>query len=142
MNKRNSVSTPKYLVEFIKTYFNIKQFVDPVPLNPNFCPKTHKCALSFPWKDIPFFVNPPYSNVKKFIQYAHRQYKQYGTKIILLVKTDTICTKYFSEMFKDAFLVFIPHRVRFPKFEHSARFTSVLIAFGFGKEQTFTIANL
>ena len=142
MNKKNSVATPKYIVEFIKTFFEIKEFIDPCPMNVNFDPLKHKCALSFPWKDLPFFVNPPYSNVRKFIKYAHEQYKLYGTKIVLLVKTDSICTYYFSEMFKDAFLVFIPHRIKFPTFSFAAKFSSVIISFGFGREQTFTVANL
>ena len=142
MNRKNSVETPRYMIDFIKKYFEINQFVDPCPLNINFDPLKNKCALSFAWKDDTFFVNPPYSNVRKFIKYAHEQYKNHGTKIILLVKTDVICTSYFKQIFKDAFLVFVPHRIIFPTYPNPARFTSVIIAFGFGREQTFTIADL
>lgn len=47
-------------------------------------------ALSHQW-DMDFFMNPPYSRVREFMEYAYQQHKKHNVDALILVyaKTDT-----------------------------------------------------
>ena len=136
---RDSVKTPQLLLTRITSYFSINDFVDPCPFQQNFDEKKHICALSFQWKKHIYFVNPPYSKAKKFVLYACDQHIKHKTRIIMLVKTSVIATKYFKKVAPHCSLVLIPGRIKFPTFNQAARFGNILICFGFGIKKTFDI---
>ena len=118
---RDSVATPLYIKEALEREFNTT-FFDPCPLNPHWTID----GLSIPWK--PFtFVNPPYSNVRPWLEKAAREHKL-GNTVILLLKTETVCRRYFKQ-FEGVELRFINHRIKFPLYPLPARFSSMLVVF-------------
>ena len=137
----DSVKTPQLLLTRITSYFSINNFVDPCPFQKHFDPKKHICGLSFQWKKHIYFVNPPYSKAKKFVLYACDQHIKHNTRIIMLVKTSVISTKYFKKVAPHCSLVLIPGRIQFPTFNQAARFGNILVCFGFANKQTFDVLS-
>jgi len=69
-------------------------------------------ALTLNW-DVDFYMNPPYSQVAKFIKYAYEQHKKFNVNGLILTyaKTDT---KWWHEYIeKKAEIHFIKGRVKF-----------------------------
>ena len=82
----DSVPTPPYLIAFVKKTLGLGDVFDPCPLNPQWDPKKHANGLNIPWKDVSF-VNPPYSQTKRWFFKAHNEFVQRRVRSILLVKT-------------------------------------------------------
>jgi len=138
-SKTDSVETPLWIISYLKTnFFKNEVMFDPTPYNPSFCPKKNRCALTQDWFS-PSYVNPPYSNVKKFVERANQQFLEHNIKSILLVKADVICTKYFKKIFKNTHVKFLSVRIKFENYKFKAPFTSCLIFFGYLKKNTFEV---
>ena len=128
---RDSVATPQYILDALEDEFKVKWF-DPCPLNPHFDSEKDVDGLKIPWSFYTF-VNPPYSNVKPWVEKAKEEHRQ-GKTIVLLLKIDSICKDYFKKNCVGAELRFINHRVQFPNYKRPAMFSSVLVVFKAGCE--------
>ena len=82
--KTDDWSTPKYIYD----YFKLHDFIDPCKL---FELEEHN-NLFTDFGDVPLFINPPYSQLKFWIEYAIFYHRIYKNKVILLipVRADTI----------------------------------------------------
>ena len=73
-------NSPKWILDMFSTYH------DP-------CPENHKIdAFSYDWCEYhdQVFVNPPYSNPKRWVKYAINQHKIYpNSTIVLLMRHDS-----------------------------------------------------
>lgn len=128
LSKTDSVRTPPYIVSYLKREFNVEQFYDPVPYNDKFDPKKDKDALTTDWGPISF-VNPPYSQVKKFFLKGVEQWKK-GKTVIFLIKTDNLATEYFRKSGVGSEIWIISHRITFVGYEKSpnnTRFNSCIV---------------
>ena len=120
---KDSVATPKYILDALTKEFG--DLFDPCPLNDEWDESKDENGLKIPWGQTSF-CNPPYSNVKPWIEKAVAEHSL-GKTVVLLLKTDIIATAYFGRFAKHVSLRFFNHRIRFPSFEHVARFSSVLV---------------
>ena len=126
---KDSVRTPTYITDWVKKRFG-DTFHDPCPFNQHFDPKIHTNGLTTSWEAVNY-VNPPYSEMKKWVLKAFNEYKQHKTCIVL-VKLSTLSTKYFQEC-PGAEVVLFDNRVKFPGFEYMPRFGSCLLVYRAGK---------
>ena len=96
------------------------------PYDPSFCiHNSPRNALKMSWGKTNF-VNPPYSNVKPWIEKAHQE-RIRGNTSVLLLKTDCIATSYFQLYCNQCELRFFSHKIRFVGYPAPARFTSMLV---------------
>ena len=123
---RDSVRTPQHIIESLEKEFG--PLFDPCPFNPAFDPKIHPDGLEISWADVTF-VNPPYSNVKPWIINAHKESRTLDKTVILLIKTQHVCTEYFRRYGVGTELRFFSHRLKFASFSNVAHFSSVLVFF-------------
>ena len=139
-SSRDSVRTPKTLIETIKKHFNVSKWTDPVPYVPFFDPTKHKDALKMEWKDDVYYVNPPYSRMRVFVKYANEMHKKFGTKIILLAKAESLCTQYFKSL-ENHHITILSKHVRFDseKYTQNAHFGSVIISWGLKEPGKFEV---
>ncbi|MCM1556795.1 MAG: phage N-6-adenine-methyltransferase [Anaeroplasma bactoclasticum] len=117
--KSDDWSTPKELYDL----FMANGFVDPCPLRSRFD------GLKTEWPSgSNFYINPPYSNIAAFVDFAINQLENNNAeKVVLLVPSRTD-TKWFSKLYKAGCLfVFIKGRLKFGNCKNSAPFPSVLI---------------
>ena len=127
---QDSVKTPLQLINLLrKKFFSVGPYFDPCPLNPKYNPKDNIDGLSIDWGNN-CFCNPPYSQSAKWLKYAHEQWKKNNTKIVCLVKLDSIGTRTFQKFCKDVSIYILTNRVRFEGYKGIAMFYSILIVFG------------
>jgi site-specific DNA-methyltransferase (adenine-specific) len=109
-------NTPKEFYKELNKEFNFD--FDPCPINPSFN------GLIIDWKDRNF-VNPPYKDIKLWIEKGYNEYKK-GKLIVFLIpaRTDTI---YFHKfIYPYAKLRFIKGRLKFDDKKGSAPFPSMI----------------
>ena len=136
--ERDSVATPPYILDSLEKEYG-KKFFDPCPLNPHFDKDKDVDGLSVPWKDFTY-VNPPYSNVRPWLQKAQKE-NALGKTIVLLLKVDTLATNYFKQYTNDVELRFFNHRIKFPNYSRQAMFCSMLVIFGKNKSSSYKIID-
>ena len=109
-------STP----EHIYNYYMGLNYYDPCPLQHN--------DFDFRIIDLPVFLNPPYSNITKWIDWIIENYKQTGKKATILIPSRTD-TKYFHKLLNNVpcDIEFIKGRLKFGGLKKSAPFPSILI---------------
>lgn len=109
-------STPK---EIYNKYVNELGYFDPCPLN----------AKDFDFKHIdrPVFLNPPYSDISKWIEWAITNNIISNKHVVILIPSRTD-TKYFHELLEHGCdLEFIKGRLKFGDSKSGAPFPSVLV---------------
>ena len=117
-------STPK---EIYDKYVNELNYYDPCELYKNDTILKdnlfkNKCKIN---KNM--FINPPYSNIDEWVEWALYNYDKYKKHIILLIpsRTDTI---YFHKLLQsNCDLEFIKGRLKFGGLKTAAPFPSVLV---------------
>ena len=73
------------------------------------------------------FINPPYSNIKEWVNYAIEYNKQFNHHVVLLIPSRTD-TRYFHKLLEyGVSLEFIKGRLKFGGMKGSAPFPSVLV---------------
>lgn len=111
-------STP---VDIYDLFVNKFGFYDPCPLDSNGCD-----ALLLNWKDFNF-VNPPYSDLKRFIEKS-LLVAESGSVVMLLIpfRPDTY---WFKSLFNSNIckFVFLTGRLCFGKSKHTAPFPSIFV---------------
>lgn len=117
-HKSDIWSTPSKLYE----RFMIKGYYDPCPLNPSFD------GLSTPWKN-KNFVNPPYSEINKWIDKAIMEMCR-GNLTIMLIPSRTD-TKWFKKLVdtENVHIIFLEGRLKFNDYK-CAPFPSMFVYFG------------
>ena len=128
---KDSVRTPKYIINALRREFKVRTFYDPTPYNPNFKKGSSKDALLTEWGPVSF-INPPYSNVKPFFEKAHEQWRKKKT-IIMLCKLSNLATPYAQQFAKGAELRILNRRIIFPGYSGMPRFNSALVIWRAGK---------
>lgn len=91
-------------------------------LDPCSTDKNHKCetyytkeqdGLNMPWRGYRVFCNPPYSNIKAWVEKAFRESRYDNTLVVLLIPSRTD-TKYFHDfIYNRAEIRFVKGRLRF-----------------------------
>jgi len=119
-NKSNDWSTPIDLYDKLNKEFNFDH--DPCPLSADF-----DCLnVWYNWGKMNF-VNPPYNNIKAFLEKAISQLEERGNKSVFLIPSRTD-TKYFHELIYKKFEIrFIKGRLKFGDHKNSAPFPSMIV---------------
>lgn len=107
--------TPKIIYDF---YIEENNYFDPCPYHANFD------GLNIEWKE-ENFVNPPYSQINKWIDKSIEEHKK-GKVVVLLIPARTD-TKYFRKLVDyGCFITFVTGRLHFNE-SNSAPFPSCYI---------------
>ena len=130
-SKTDSVATPQYILSMInRTY---QKVFDPVPLVNKFDPSKHPDALKMDWhKYKVIWINPPFSKMRFFVKKCFSEFeKNNDITIILLMKTQTLSTKYFNELYKhkNIDIHFFNHKLRFPGYTNDLTSSVILLVF-------------
>jgi len=110
-------STPKSIYDF---YVKKLNYYDPCPLYENDFRFDIQCKMNI-------FLNPPYSEISKWIDWALKNHKLYKQHIVILIPSRTD-TKYFHRLLQHGCdLEFIQGRLKFGNSKTGAPFPSVLV---------------
>ena len=123
-SKTNDWFTPKYLLEQIEKEFGGIDF-DPCPLH-----SVENALLGVDWKGN-VFTNPPYSNVKEFLNKGLLELKKGNAKQLIFLIIPRTSTKYWRDYvmkYADC-IYFIPYRLKFGNSKSSAPFPSCIVVF-------------
>lgn len=116
--------TPKYLLNQLEREFGVFDF-DPCPLE-----SVSETALFDDWKGN-IFINPPYSNVKNFLDKGLLELKNHNAKQLVYLIISRTSTKYWRDYvmrYADC-IYFIPYRIKFGDSKSCAPFPSVIVVF-------------
>lgn len=118
-SKSDNWATPKHIYD---SYMD-RGYIDPCPLN------SKKDNLGVDFGQVNMFINPPYSDIKNWAEFAIRHHSKYGKEIVMLVPSRTD-TKWFHRLLDYGVnLKFIKGRLKFGDSKNSAPFPSVYITF-------------
>ena len=105
-SKSDKWITPKYLYDELNKEFNFDY--DPCPIE---WKEGDEDGLSIEWGKSSF-VNPPYSQVSKWIHKAHIEWKK-GKKVVMLINAITDTIAFHKYIYNQAEIRFIKGRVCF-----------------------------
>lgn len=115
--KSDNWATPKE----IYNRFMDAGYVDPCPLNSEFD------NLGVDFGEVNMFINPPYSDIKSWVDFAIRHHERYKKEIVFLVPSRTD-TKWFHKLLEYGIEIeFIKGRLRFSESGEDAPFASIYI---------------
>lgn len=115
-SKTDDWRTPSFVYEA----FMNKGYIDPCPYQSTIN------GLDIDYEDEKLFINPPYSDISTWVDYAIRQYK-HGCKVFLLIPSRTD-TKYFHRLLRlGCSIYFIKGRLHFNDSKKCAPFPSCFI---------------
>ena len=117
-SKSDNWTTPKDFYDKLNKEFDFD--FDPCPVNPKFD------GLKIEWGERNF-VNPPYSQIKLWMEKGREEYRK-GKTVVFLVPSRTD-TRWWHEYTPDAEIRFIKGRLKFGDQKNSAPFPSCLIIF-------------
>lgn len=130
-SKTDEWSTPPRIFEELDEEFHFN--LDPCATESN-----HKCpnfytekedGLSRSWAGRRVFVNPPYSDISRWVEKAFREGHQDNTLVVLLIPARTD-TKYFHDyIIHRSEIRFIKGRLKFGDQKNSAPFPSMIVIF-------------
>lgn len=133
-HKSDDWQTPKYIYD----HFIEHKYIDPCPLN---CIENN-LIKDFGNNDL--YINPPYSNIKDWIEFSLKHINKYKTKKIALLIPSRTDTKYFQKMLNSnckTGIYFFKGRLHFNETKESAPFPSCLIILEYSKENINYIIN-
>ena len=124
-------STPKYLYDDLDKVFHFT--LDPCATKENhLCEKYYTKednGLAQDWTGETVFCNPPYSEIKYWVEKCYKEYETNGATVVMLipVRTDT---RYFHEyIYHKAEIEFIKGRLHFSNSKNSAPFPSMIVIY-------------
>lgn len=122
--KTDNWITTKYLYEQMEKEFGKFDF-DPSPLN-----SKDNSLLGKDWNGN-VFCNPPYSNVKEFLNKGLIELKKGNVKQLVFLIIPRTSTKYWKEyvMGFSSKIYFIPYRIKFGDIKSCAPFPSCIVIF-------------
>lgn len=113
-------STPKDIYERLDREFKFND--DP-------CPLQGTGGLSRDW-GTRVFINPPYSEIKEWVAYAHAQAKKDSTEVIVMLIPSRTDTRWWHDYVMEATEIrFIKGRLKFGNAKNSAPFPSCVVIF-------------
>lgn len=117
---KQDFQTPKAIIEELNNEFNFD--FDPCPINPVFD------GLNIEWGSCNF-VNPPYKDLKKWVNKGYEEFKK-GKTIVFLIpaRTDTLIFHNIILPFAKE-IRFIKGRLKFSNYKNSAPFPSMIVIF-------------
>lgn len=122
--KTDNWQTPLLFYHKLDIEFNFN--LDPCPLNPSVD------GLKIPWKGH-IFVNPPYSQIKKWLIKAHEELKKEAEIIVFLTFANTDTSWFHDYVLNKAEIRFIRGRLRFldkkGNYKNSAMRPSMILIF-------------
>lgn len=134
--KSDNWGTPQYLFDQLNEEFHFT-------LDACASEENKKCQRYFSvennglekdWSEEIVFCNPPYSEVKKWVEKAYQESSENGATVILLIPSRTD-TKWFHEyIWGKAEIRFIKGRLRFGNATENAPFPSMIVVYR-GKEK-------
>ena len=129
--KTDNWQTPKWLYDELNEEFDFD--FDPCPLNSTFN------GLDCDWGKRNF-INPPYSNVKGFLQKAHKELENGNAEVCVFLTFANTDTKWFHDYcYNKAEIRFIKGRLKFldetGQIKNSAMRPSIIMIFKNGNEQ-------
>ena len=123
-------ATPQDFFNALKQEFNFTLDPCALPINAK-CSKFYtpeQNGLKQDWSNETVFCNPPYSNLKEWVEKASNEAKR-GAKTVMLIPARTD-TKWFHEHIYNKHEVrFIKGRLKFGDSKNSAPFPSMLVVF-------------
>ena len=118
-HKTDNWSTPKDFYNVLNETF--KFTFDPCPL------RGKENGLELDWIGN-IFINPPYSNIRKFIEKGLEEHKKGNAKLLVYLVPARTDTKWFHELVLNKFNIqFIKGRLKFGDSKNSAPFPSMLL---------------
>jgi phage N-6-adenine-methyltransferase len=112
-------STPKEVYQILDAEFGFD--FDPCPLNPQFD------GLEIEWGSCNF-VNPPYSELGKWIKKAYEEFKKNKT-VVMLIPSRTDTKAWHDFVMKAAEIRFIKGRLKFGDAKNNTPFPSAIVIF-------------
>jgi hypothetical protein len=112
-------STPTDVYKVLDAEFGFD--FDPCPLNPQFD------GLAIEWGSCNF-VNPPYSDLAKWIKKSYEEHKK-GKIVVMLIPSRTDTKAWHEYIMKAQDIRFIKGRLKFGDAKHNAPFPSVIVVF-------------
>ena len=130
-NNSDEWTTPKYLYNELNKRF--KFTLDPCSTNENhLCDKyftKEDDGLSKSWKGETVYVNPPYSNIKKWVEKCYMEHKTNGTSVVMLIPSRTDTIYFHNYIYHKADIKFIKGRLHFSNSKNSAPFPSMIVIY-------------
>lgn len=132
-SKSDEWETPQEFYQKLDKTFSFT--LDPCATHEN-----HKCAKYFTmeddglkqsWAGETVFVNPPYSDIKAWVEksYYEAKHQQFPTTVVMLIPARTD-TKYFHNFcMKASEILFVKGRLKFGNQKNSAPFPSMVVVF-------------
>lgn len=81
------------------------------------------------WKGETVFVNPPYSEIKLWVEKCYKEYETNGTTVVMLIPSRTD-TRYFHDyIYHKAEIEFIKGRLHFSNSKNGAPFPSMIVIY-------------
>lgn len=127
--------TPAYIYDL----FMKLGYVDPCPFQ---CPTNN---LDTDMGEVNLFINPPYSDIKSWVEYAINHINKHKKNNVYLLIPSRTDTKYFQKMLKsnlDVGIYFFEGRLHFNESKNSAPFPSCLIRLEAPKGKIYFMNNL
>ena len=125
-HKSDHWATPKKIYDF----YMKKGAVDPTPLH---CEEDN---LEKDFGDVHLYINPPYSNISAWVDYALEHCEKYRRRVVMLLVPSRTDTKWFQKLLThkdyDVNFAFFKGRLKFGDSNASAPFPSVLIGITYG----------
>ena len=117
---KQDCKTPHELYRQLNEEFNFT--FDPCPLNPEFN------GLNIDWYGR-VFVNPPYNNIPKWLEKAHRELEKGNCEVVVFLLPVDTSTRWFHDyIIGQAEIRFIKGRLRFYN-DRPAPFASMVVIF-------------
>ena len=124
-------TTPQELYKELNKRF--KFTLDPCSTNENhLCDKyftKEDDGLSKSWKGETVYVNPPYSNIKKWVEKCYMEHKTNGTSVVMLIPSRTDTIYFHNYIYHKADIEFIKGRLHFSNSKNSAPFPSMIVIY-------------
>lgn len=124
-------STPDSVFEALDQEFHFT-------LDPCATAENHKCIRYFTkekdglerdWQGETVFCNPPYSQIKKWVEKAYREGIKDNTTVVLLVPARTDTKWFQSYVLHRSEIRFIAGRIKFGDAQYNAPFPSMIVIF-------------
>lgn len=120
MSTHDNWSTPKEVYDKLNSEFSFRD--DPCPLGGN-------GGLEREWRS-PCFVNPPYSDISKWVKKAWDEVGQGNERIVVMLIPSRTDTRWWHDyVMKAAEIRFIKGRLKFGGAKNSAPFPSCIVVF-------------
>ena len=123
--------TPQELYNELNKRFTFT--LDPCSTNENhLCDKyftKEDDGLTKSWKGETVFVNPPYSNIKKWVKKCYTEHETNGTIVVMLIPSRTDTIYFHNYIYHKADIEFIKGRLHFSNSKNSAPFPSMIVIY-------------